>query len=93
MTTNTTNEIRGFGFIEYASHDADYLDRLFRRLGFTAIKKHKEKDIILYRQGGIDFLLNNTKGSFAEDFTQAHGPCANGFSIMFDDAEAADPPH
>lgn len=89
MATNTTNEIRGFGFIEYSSNNIEDLDLLFRRLGFTAIKKHKEKDITLYRQGGIDFLLNNTTDSFAHSFRDQHGPCANGFSIMFDDAEAA----
>ena len=84
-----TNEINGFGFIEYASPNADDLDVLFRRLGFSAIKKHKTKDITLYRQGDIDFLLNNTKDSFAQQFSNDHGPCANGFSIVFDDADAA----
>ena len=43
----------------------------------------------MYRQGAIDFILNREKNSFAENFAQAHGPCANGFSIVFDDAKAA----
>ncbi len=84
-----TNEIQGFGFIEYASKNAEDLDVLFRRLGFSPIKKHKTKDITLFRQGQIDFFINNTKNSFAEKFTELHGPCANGFSIVFDDAEKA----
>lgn len=85
----TTNTINGFGFIEFASPDSDALDVLFRRLGFNAIKKHKSKDITLYRQGGIDFMLNKMKDSFAEKFKRQHGPCANGFSIIFDDANNA----
>ncbi|MBL4658891.1 MAG: 4-hydroxyphenylpyruvate dioxygenase [Alcanivoracaceae bacterium] len=89
MINNESNEINGFGFIEYASSNAGDLDTLFRRLGFSAIKKHKSKDITLYRQGGIDFMLNNTNDSFASQFSQQHGPCANGFSIVFDDAQAA----
>lgn len=84
-----TNTINGFGFIEYSSNHPDDLDKLFRQLGFSAIKQHKSKDITLYRQGGIDFILNKTKGSFAEKFANEHGPCANGFSIVFDDAQAA----
>ena len=83
------NTINGFGFVEFASPDAHALDTLFRRLGFNAIKKHKTKDITLYRQGGIDFMLNNEKASFAESFKNQHGPSANGFSIVFDDAKTA----
>ncbi len=89
MINKTENTINGFGFIEFAAKNADALDTLFRRLGFSAIKKHKHKDIILYRQGQIDFILNKEHHSFAEKFTEQHGPCANGFSIVFDDAEAA----
>lgn len=84
-----TNSINGFGFIEYSSNNAEDLDKLFRQLGFSAIKQHKIKDITLFRQGGIDFMLNKTKDSFAHGFTNEHGPCANGFSIVFDDAQAA----
>ncbi len=84
-----TNTINGFGFIEYASSKPEAIDKLFRQLGFSAIKQHKTKDITLYRQGGIDFILNREKNSFAEKFTQEHGPCANGFSIVFDDSQAA----
>lgn len=84
-----TNQINGFGFIEYSSANPGDLDTLFRRLGFNAIRKHKTLDMTLYRQGNIDFILNNHKNSFAEKFHQAHGPCANGFSIVFDDAQAA----
>ena len=87
MTNNNT--INGFGFIEFASPNPDDLDILFRRLGFSAIKQHKSKNMTLYRQGAIDFILNREKNSFAESFSQAHGPCANGFSIVFDDAKAA----
>lgn len=84
-----TNQITGFGFIEYSSTDSDLLDKLFRQMGFSAIKQHKTKDITLFRQGGIDFLLNREKKSFAEKFTNEHGPCANGFSIVFENSQQA----
>ncbi|MFK8010394.1 MAG: 4-hydroxyphenylpyruvate dioxygenase [Marinicellaceae bacterium] len=84
-----TNTINGFGFIEYSSNNSEDLDKLFRQLGFSAIKQHKSLDITLFRQGKIDFFLNRTNNSFAHDFRNDHGPCANGFSIVFDNAEEA----
>ena len=89
MTNQNENTINGFGFIEYASQNPKDLVVLFRRLGFSAIKKHKTKDMTLFRQGSIDFILNNEPQSFAKRFTKEHGPCADGFSILFDDANAA----
>ena len=81
--------INGFGFIEYSADDAAPLHKLFRQLGFTAVKKHKTKPITLYRQGQTDFYINECDSGFAADFRTAHGPCACGFSIVFDDKEAA----
>ncbi|UXI69201.1 4-hydroxyphenylpyruvate dioxygenase [Tahibacter amnicola] len=73
--------IDGFEFVEFAAPDAALLHGLFRRLGFTAIAKHKHKAITLYRQGGVNFLVNEQPDSFAADFAKAHGPCACGFAI------------
>lgn len=84
-----TNQITGFGFIEYSSNNPEALDTLFRQLGFNPIKQHKTKDITLFRQGGIDFFLNREQNTFAKKFTDEHGPCANGFSIVFEDSQAA----
>ncbi len=81
--------ITGHGFVEFAAPKPDALHTLFRRLGFVAVKKHKTQPITVYRQGDIDFLVNETPNSFASDFSRAHGPSAPGFAILFDDAEAA----
>jgi len=81
--------INGFGFIEYTADDATSLHRLFRQMGFSAIKKHKSKPITLYRQGQTDFFINECDTGFAADFRSKHGPSAPGFSILFEDKEAA----
>jgi 4-hydroxyphenylpyruvate dioxygenase (EC 1.13.11.27) len=54
-----TATINGFGFIEYAAADATPLHKLFRQMGFRAIKHHKSKPITLYRQRQSDFLSMN----------------------------------
>src|SRR5690625_586488 len=77
--------INGFEFVEFAAPAGegprmrDYLEKL----GFTAIAKHREREITLFRQGTINFLLNEQPDSFAADFAAKHGPSASGFAIRF----------
>jgi 4-hydroxyphenylpyruvate dioxygenase len=81
--------IDGFGFLEYASPEPEKLHALFKSMGFTAVAKHKSKNITLYRQGDINFLVNEEPEGFAADFAKEHGPCACGFAIQFKDAKFA----
>lgn len=48
----------GFEFIEYTAPDPKALGQLFERMGFTAIARHRHKDVTLYRQGDINFIIN-----------------------------------
>jgi len=75
--------VDGFEFVEFAAPDPSRLHDLFKRLGFTAVAKHKNKAVTLYRQGGSNFLVNEQPDSFASDFVAKHGPCACGFAIRF----------
>lgn len=81
--------IDGFEFVEYAAPDAAMLHQLFRNMGFTAVARHKTKNITLYRQGESNFLVNEEPNSFASDFVEQHGACAPGFAIRVADAEKA----
>ena len=74
----------GFEFIEYAAPDPAAMGALFERMGFTPMAKHRHKDVTLYRQGGINFLLNAEPDSFAQRFARAHGPsiCAIAFRVQ-----------
>ena len=77
--------IDGFEFVEFAAPagQSEALHDYFRRLGFTAVLRHKTRPITVYRQGGVNFLVNDDPDSFAADFAQAHGPSACGFAIRF----------
>ena len=79
----------GFEFVEFAAPDRKLLDQLFTSMGFTAVAKHKNRDVTLYRQGAINFLVNAQPGSFAADFAAKHGPCACGFGMRVRDARFA----
>ena len=73
----------GFEFIEYAAPDPAALGALFEQMGFTAIARHRHKDVTLYRQGEINFIINAEQDSFAQRFARQHGPsiCAIAFRV------------
>jgi 4-hydroxyphenylpyruvate dioxygenase len=79
----------GFEFVEFAAPEPDLLKNLFQHLGFTAIARHRTKSVTLYRQGGINFLLNEEPNSFAADFASQHGPCACAMAFRVKDAAFA----
>lgn len=73
----------GFEFIEYAAPDPAEMGALFERMGFQAIARHRHKNVLLYRQGGINFIVNAEPDSFAQRFARLHGPsiCAIAFRV------------
>ncbi|HET7930866.1 MAG TPA: 4-hydroxyphenylpyruvate dioxygenase [Rhodanobacteraceae bacterium] len=75
--------VDGFEFVEFASPDPQALHALFKRLGFSAVARHKSKPITLYRQGACNLLVNEQPDSFASKFAAKHGPSACGFAIRF----------
>ncbi|MBL1265769.1 4-hydroxyphenylpyruvate dioxygenase [Candidatus Methylomicrobium oryzae] len=76
----------GFEFVEYTAPDTRELERLFNRMGFTAVAKHRSKDVVLYRQGQINFIINHEPDSFAQAFAKVHGPSICAFAIRVKNA-------
>ena len=79
----------GFEFVEYAAPDPKAMGALFERMGFGAIARHRHKDVTLYRQGEINFLINAEPDSFAQRFARKHGPSVCAIAIRVDDAAMA----
>ena len=73
----------GFEFVEYTAPDPEALGRLFESMGFVKVAKHRSKDVSLYRQGDVNFIVNAEKESFAQGFARVHGPsvCAIAFRV------------
>ena len=78
----------GFEFVEYTAPETEMLDKLFISMGFARAARHRSKDVTLYRQGEVNFIVNAEPGSFGAEFAKAHGPsaCAMAFRV----ADAAD---
>jgi 4-hydroxyphenylpyruvate dioxygenase len=79
----------GFEFIEYAAPDPIAMGKVFESLGFTAIAKHRTKNVTLYRQGEINFIINAEPDSFAQRFARLHGPSICAFALRVQDANKA----
>lgn len=91
MTDTAENPmaIDGFEFVEYAAPDPAALGTLFESPGFAAAARHRSKDVTLYRQGGVNFIVNAEPGSFAQAFARVHGPSVCVMAFRVRDAGAA----
>ena len=79
----------GFEFIEYTAPDPQLLGALFEQMGFTAVARHRSKDVVLYRQGRVNFVVNREADSFAQSFARVHGPSVCAFAMRVKDAAKA----
>ena len=79
----------GFEFIEYAAPDPAALGAVFEKMGFAAVARHRSKNVLLYRQGGINFIVNAEPDSFAQRFARLHGPSICAIAFRVQDAKAA----
>ncbi|UIF91094.1 bifunctional sugar phosphate isomerase/epimerase/4-hydroxyphenylpyruvate dioxygenase family protein [Cupriavidus sp. UYPR2.512] len=81
----------GVDFIEFA---VDYvagreLAQRLASLGFAHAGRHRSKAVDLYRQGGINLILNAEQDSAAAGHFQLHGPSVCAIGLRVDDARRA----
>jgi 4-hydroxyphenylpyruvate dioxygenase len=81
--------LMGFEFVEFASPASHVLESLFEKMGFSLVARHRSKDVLLYRQGDINFIVNREPRSLAAYFAAEHGPSACGLAFRVRDAHKA----
>lgn len=79
----------GFEFIEFAAPDPQAMGKVFESMGFRAVARHRHKNVLLYRQGEINFIVNAEPDSFAQRFARLHGPSVCAIAFRVHDAKAA----
>ena len=79
----------GFEFVEYTGPDPAQLAALFEQMGFVAAARHRSKNVTLYKQGDVNFILNAEPESFAQAFARLHGPSVCAIAFRVKDAAAA----
>ncbi|HRD45692.1 MAG TPA: 4-hydroxyphenylpyruvate dioxygenase [Caulobacter sp.] len=79
----------GFEFVEFTSPEPEALKALFESMGFTAVSRHRSKNVLRFRQGDINFILNMEPEGQPADFRAVHGPSANAMAFRVRDAARA----
>jgi 4-hydroxyphenylpyruvate dioxygenase len=81
--------LMGFEFVEFASPTPNVLEPLFEKLGFSLVARHRSKDVVLFRQGDINFIVNREPKSLAGYFAAEHGPSACALAFRVKDSHKA----
>ena len=81
--------LMGFEFVEFASPVPGVLEPLFEKMGFSLVARHRSKDVLLYRQGDINFIVNREPKSLAGYFAAEHGPSACALAFRVRDSHKA----
>jgi 4-hydroxyphenylpyruvate dioxygenase len=77
----------GFEFVEFTAPEKGIVEPVFEAMGFSAVAKHRSKDATLWRQGGINFIVNYEPKSPAAYYAEEHGPSACGLAFRVKDAQ------
>jgi len=82
---------RGVAFVEYTSQgvEAQALGQLLSTLGFRPAARHRTKAVTLWRQGGINLVLNEETTGFAATSYAVHGTGVCDIGLQVEDAAAA----
>ena len=79
----------GFEFVEFSAPEPGPLETAFVHLGFSKVAEHRSKNVHLWRQGDINFIINYEPKSVAYYHAEEHGPCACGLAFRVQDSQFA----
>ena len=86
--------VDGVEFVEFAANEeeAGDLGRMLATMGFSPQARHRNKDVVLWRQGpaasGINIVINVEQEGLAHSSYLVHGTNAYAIGIRVDDAQA-----
>ncbi|UWU17755.1 sugar phosphate isomerase/epimerase and 4-hydroxyphenylpyruvate domain-containing protein (plasmid) [Rhizobium sullae] len=83
--------VEGVAFVEFTvdEDEAPQLESLIASLGFRKVSRHKTKSVTVFRQGGINLVVNTEQKGFAGASYAVHGTSAYAAGLMVADAKAA----
>ncbi len=81
--------LNGFEFVEFAAAERGLIEPVFQMMGFERVANHRSKDVDLWRQGEINFIVNYEPSSPAAFYAEEHGPSACGMAFRVENARYA----
>lgn len=84
-------KISGVEFIEFVTSAAQSprLAGELEGLGFRRVAHHRSKDVDLFRQNGVNIVVNREQEGFAHSFYLVHGTSVCALALAFDDPKRA----
>ncbi|AWB65929.1 4-hydroxyphenylpyruvate dioxygenase [Saccharobesus litoralis] len=82
----------GFEFVEYTAANPQGIEQLkllFTQLGFAQVAKHKSKQVWLFKQGDINFIVNAEADCQAAEFASSHGASVCSLAFRVENARLA----
>jgi len=81
--------IDGIEFIEYASAEPLAFGALLEQLGFVATARHRSREVTLYRQGGMNVIVNADPRALQQSGTEPRSTVVSAVALRVRDADAA----
>jgi len=78
--------MEGIEFIEYATPRAQALGQELERIGFRPIARHRSREVLLYRQGGMNLIVNAHPD---DQVPLSETPTLTAFALRVRDARSA----
>lgn len=80
--------IDGIEFVEYTTTQPQALGALLEQMGFAAIARHRSREVILYRQGGMNVIANADRQALPLFASNAQVTVINALALRVRDANA-----
>lgn len=77
--------IAGIEFIEFATSKPQALGQVLERMGFRPISRHRSREVLLYRQGDVNVIVN----AHSDDSALTEQPVITAIALRVRDAAAA----
>jgi 4-hydroxyphenylpyruvate dioxygenase len=81
--------IDGIEFIEYVTAEPLALGGVLEQMGFVQVGRHRSREVVLYRQGGMNVVVNADPGSWSEADDQSCPTSLSAIAFRVRDAARA----
>ncbi|MCP5143498.1 MAG: 4-hydroxyphenylpyruvate dioxygenase [Gammaproteobacteria bacterium] len=81
--------IAGIEFIEYATSQPQALGHVLQKMGFMAVARHRSREVMLYRQGSLNIIVNAHPEPLPGMSAPAEVPVLKAIALRVRDAGAA----
>ncbi len=79
----------GIEFIEFTTSRPQALGGVLERMGFRPIARHRSREVELYRQGGMNIVINSQAADIPRTVVPIERPIISALAIRVRDADAA----